>query len=560
MAFTLSFISVDGYLTGFVKSAETLSDATIGSAPSESTTGMSQYNFRRDGAIESGGEWAAYYQPALNQAGDLGDINDFYNYLHDGGYDINNPLVVCAFNLQYNGNPTGKQICLMARDAGNGTFNSYVAVRVKSGNAWVYTTISNDYPLNNFRITRFGMVAGIVTVGGQRWFSLGFAHCYYDYYVQAVLWGNTEAGLETAVGGVPSEEEADENFGPASEPEGYTGWNFDDHSDLIDLPTKPQSVLALGFVNVYKCEANSLTQLGAALFPEIQWPQSLSDVGEVLAALSDSIWNSKLIDYVISIHVVPGNVPAGNLEDIKVGARTMTGILARKISDEYVDVDFGSIETPQLFKNFADYMVQCELYLPFYGFITLKPEEWNGGKIGVKYRFNVIDGSFTAFVFASSNKSKLTDTLIGQYGGSCCVHLPVSNISYASMFSGLIGGAASAAMGAATGGAAAVSGALAGTNAVMNAAAGADGKKSNSYNSSASFMTRRKPYLIISAPVPSFSARYATENGLPSNVTYLIGACRGFTQAEDIILDGIPCTQAEKEKIRALFKNGVIIK
>ena len=408
------------------------------------------------------------------------------------------------------------------------------------------------------------MIAGSLVKNGKMYYAIGF--CLYkegadtNKRVSARIFGDPTAQFSTVFGGEPEVDEVSEEFGPISEPEGYTGWNFDDHSDLIDLPTKPQSVLSLGFVNVYKCEANSLIQFGEALFPEIQWPASLSDVGEVLAALSDSIWNSKLIDYVISIHVVPGNVPAGNLEDIKVGARTMTGILGRKISDEYVDVDFGSIETPQLFKNFADYMVQCELYLPFYGFVTLKPEEWNGGKISVKYRFNVIDGSFTAFVFASSNKSKLTDTLIGQYGGSCCVHLPVSNVSYASMFSGLIGGAASAAMGAATGGAAAVSGALAGTNAVMNAAAGADVKKSNSYNSSASFMTRRKPYLIISAPVPSFSERYATENGLPSNVTYLIGACRGFTQAMEPILDGIPCTADEKERIRMYLKNGIIVK
>lgn len=560
MAFTLSFVSVDGYITGFIKSAATLSDATVGGAPTESSTGLNNYNLRKDGAIAAGGEWAAYYRPAINQAGDLGSFSDFYNYLESGGYIYSNPLVVCAFELLYNGNPTGKDLCLMAYNDGLGNMTSYVAFRQKVGGSWVYTAVSTAFTLNGSNIVDFGMVAGIITIEGKRWFSLGFAHNYGNTTVQAVLWGNTEAGLETALGGVPSGEEADENFGPVSVPEGYTGWNFDDHSDPIDLPSKPQSVLSLGFINVYKCEANSLTQFGAALFPEIQWPQSLSDVGEVLAALSDSIWNSKLIDYVISIHVLPGNVPAGNLEDIKVGARTMTGILARKISDEYADVDFGSIETPQLFHNFADYMVQCELYLPFYGFITLKPEEWNGGKIAVKYRFNVIDGSFTAFVFASSNKSKLTDTLIGQYGGSCCVHLPVSNVSYASMFSGLIGGASSAAMGAATGGAAAVSGALAGTNAVMNAAAGADGKKSNSYNSSASFMTRRKPYLIISAPVPSFSERYATENGLPSNVAYLIGACRGFTQATEPILDGIPCTADEKERIRMYLKNGIIVK
>lgn len=349
-------------------------------------------------------------------------------------------------------------------------------------------------------------------------------------------------------------------FGPASEPEGYepTG-GYNGRSDLIDLPPKPQSVLSLGFINVYKCSAGSLTQLGAELFPEIQFPTSLSDVGAVLAALSDSIWNSKLIDYVISVHCVPGDVTAGSDEDIKIGARTMLGIRAGKITDEYVDVDFGSISIDPYFKNYADYMTEIQLYLPMYGFISLKPEEIIGGEIKVVYRINVIDGSFQAFVFATSNRSALSQSLIGQYGGSCVVHLPVSNLSYASMFSSLVGAGAAAA-GVATGGAGMVAGALSTTNLITQAAQGGDVKKSNSYNASSSFMTRMKPYAIVSRPVPSFSTRYNIENGLPSNVAMTLGACRGFTTAENAILDNIPCTQEEKSRIQSYLKSGIIIK
>lgn len=362
---------------------------------------------------------------------------------------------------------------------------------------------------------------------------------------------------------IPEEEGGDSpEFGPQSEPEGYdpTG-GFNDSSDLIDMPSKPQSVLSLGFVNVYKCDAGALTQFGAELFPEIQFPSSLSDVGEVLAAVSDSIWNSKLIDYVISVHCVPGNVTGGNLTDIKVGTRTMTGIMGRPITDEYVDFDFGSVTVDPFYKNYADYMTEIQLFLPMYGFVSLRPEEVIGGEVQVKYRFNVIDGSFMAYVFATSNRSKLYKSVIGQYGGSCVVHLPVSNVSYASMFSGLIGAGAGVGMGIATGGtAAAVSASLSATNGIIQAAQGADVKKSNSYNASSSFMSRRKPYLIVTRPVSSFSTRYNIENGLPSNVAMTIGECVGFTQAENVVLDAIPCTEAEKARIRSLLASGVIVK
>ena len=353
----------------------------------------------------------------------------------------------------------------------------------------------------------------------------------------------------------------DPSYGPSSEPEGYeVPGGYDDHSDIISLPPKPQSILSLGFLNVYKCAANALQDFGAAMFPEIQFPQSLSDVGEVLAAFSDSIWNSKLIDYVVSVHCVPGDVTAGELEDIKVGARTMTGILARKITNEYVDFSFGSINVAPYFKNYADYMTEIQLYLPGYGFISLRPEEIIGGEISVTYRFNVLDGSFMAYVFSTSNRSKLKTSLIGQYGGSCIVHLPVSNLSYSSMFSNMVGGAASAAMGVASGGAGAVAGALAATSMATQAAQGGDVKKSNSYNASSSFMARLQPYVIVTRPYPSFSQRYNLENGFPSNVSMTIGSCTGFTTAENAILDGIPCTDAEKEKIRNLLKSGIVIR
>lgn len=350
-------------------------------------------------------------------------------------------------------------------------------------------------------------------------------------------------------------------FGPASEPEGYEPeGGFDDSSDTIAIPSKPQSVLSLGFINVYKCDAGSLTQLGSNLFPDIQFPTSLTDVGPVLAAVSDSIWNAKLIDYVISVHCVPGDVPAGNPTDIKIGTRTMLGIYGKPISDEYVDFDFGSISIDKYYKSYVDDMTEIQLYLPFYGFISLRPEEVIDGEIKVTYRFNVIDGSFTAFVLASSGRSRLKDSVIGQYGGSCVVHLPVSNASYASMFSSLIGAGAGVAAGAVAGGAGALAASLAASNGVFSAAQGADVKKSNSYNASSSFMTRRKPYLIVSRPVASVSTRYNTENGLPSNVAMQIGDCSGFTQAENAILDGIPCTDGEKERIRSMLRAGIIIK
>ena len=69
----------------------------------------------------------------------------------------------------------------------------------------------------------------------------------------------------------------------------------------------------------------------------------------------------------------------------------------------------------------------------------------------------------------------------------------------------------------------------------------------------------RIPYLIIERPVASFSKNYPHEEGLPLNVTKKLSDVKGFTVCENIITDSLSCTFKEKEMIKSLFKDGVIM-
>lgn len=385
------------------------------------------------------------------------------------------------------------------------------------------------------------------------------------------LWCPTKAAfLQEFHDKTPDGKERSDQYGPESEPGGYGPGSgegggsggpaptFNDTSDPWNPSGMPPGISALGFLNIYKCGANALANLGAEMYPEIQFPTSLQDVGPVIAAISDSIWNSRLIDFIVSIHLIPAAVPTtGSDVDIKLGVRTMTGIRAQKVTADYVDINLGNLKIEEYYTSFADYMTRCRLFLPFYGYVDIKPEYWQSATLNVKYRFNVVDGSFVATVTSTiARHQKQCQVMVGQYSGSACIHLPATGASYAAMFSGMVSNASGAAVGLATGNVAA-----AGTS-IMNIAKSSSGEMqySNPYNASASIMGHRTPFLLIERPVSHFSIRYATEKGIPLLVSKTIGECHGFTQAEDIILDGIPCTQAEKEKIRALFKNGVIIR
>lgn len=380
-----------------------------------------------------------------------------------------------------------------------------------------------------------------------KWLS---AFTYFDYNY---FWGLVDGNIQ--------EEEFDPELGPASEPGGYGSGGpaptFDGTSDpWVDTPIKP-GIASLGLVNLYKCDTNSLVNLGAELFPDIHWPTSLSDVGEVLAAVSDSIWNSKLIDYIVSAHIIPVDVTGGNLTDIKVGTRTLTGILARPISDDVIEFDCGTLHIDEYYTNFVDYMTRCRVYIPFHGMVEIKPEYWQSADLTLKYLFNVIDGSFVAKLYSTVTRHQDTFTaLIGQYTGCACVHVPMTGQAYASMFGGMIANAGGMAAGFASGnvGQAATSA----LNTVALAGGGPGMDMSNPYNASAGFYGHARPYVIIERPVSHFPTRYAQEKGFPLLVSKTIGSCHGLTICSSPVIN-FACTDEEAQEIRAALQEGVIV-
>lgn len=477
--------------------------------------------------------------------------------------------ILCEFEISDSSMaPTGGRVCLALKGEIRNQDNLYIrpSRRIYNdlGQLVTDTVMGADSIIGLNTDTMYKVLAGTFIRGNVSYLGVGMIQCAASgMYAEGAIYYNTPDNFAVVFGGTPSGEEISPEYGPESQPGGYnTGGpspTFDGTSDpWVDYTLKP-GIAALGLVNLYKCDVGSLVNLGAELFPDIHWPTSLSDVGEVLAAISDSIWNSKLIDYIVSAHIIPIDVTGGNLEDIKVGTRTMTGILARPITDDIVEFNCGTVHIDEYYTNFVDYMTRCRIYLPFYGWVDIKPEYWQSADLTVKYLFNVIDGSFVAKVFSTVTRhQKPFTSMIGQYTGCACVHVPMTGSEYASMFGGMIANAGGMAAGLSTGNAALA--ATSALNMTQNIGAGGAVQMSNAYNASAGFYGHPCPYLIIERPVSHFSLNYATENGLPLLTTKNIGSCRGFTRAENIILDGIPCTDAEKEKIRAFFRSGVIIR
>lgn len=357
-------------------------------------------------------------------------------------------------------------------------------------------------------------------------------------------------------------DEGNDEDGEYSEEEGYEDGSFDDSSDDISIPDEPEiSVSSLGYLNVYKCNNDSLNGFIEEIFPQardVNPPDtsnigdSIRYVGEQLFNVVQGIFNSGLMNYVLDTHIIPVNPSGGEVENIKVGFRETLNT-APRIRNDYVLFDCGTINIPLYYANFIDLLTDVKLYLPFVGFVPIQPELCLGGSLNVKYRFNIIDGSFNAYITATSKFSKI-NSLVGTYSGSCCVHIPLASSDYSQFMSNVVGSI----------------GTLATTgNTPLGLASGAKGmiqainnppiNMSNGFNSTSGYLGCRFPYLLISRPVSSYSKNYAHENGVPLNVTKTLNSVHGYTVCDNPHIDNIICTEKEREEIFRLLSTGVIL-
>ena len=376
--------------------------------------------------------------------------------------------------------------------------------------------------------------------------------------------------------------EKSDEYGNYSTGGGYGGGSFDDSSDAFGLPSLPSlGVSEVGFINVYNPSKGQLQGFADELFPDFTIPEpstatgieavaeNLANTFEVIGDFAESYVNAGLVNYVIDCHIVPVQPNTVAHTGLKVGFKTFNFNPA-KVTSDYVEFDCGTLEIAEYYQNFLDYEgTKAKLYLPFVGFVDIKPEWFQSGKLGVTYHFNVIDGSCIAFVIATSSKSNLKETVVATFGGNCCVHMPITGVNYASMISGVVGGAVGIASNASNmiktnqKDKGTVMSNIEGTMGIASNLADVVGAKpsieqSNGYNAGMSFMCYRRPYLLIERPVASFSKNYPREQGLPLNVTMKLGTMKGFTTCTAPVVDNFHCLEEEKEMIKQALIEGTI--
>lgn len=281
-----------------------------------------------------------------------------------------------------------------------------------------------------------------------------------------------------------------------------------------------------------------------------------------LDALGSTLWTQNIItqivqmftnnpmDAIISLHILYATPTTGANKEIKLGY-VPTGVSCPEVTNQYVNVNCGSVRVPELFGDARDYAnTDISIYLPMIGFRQLKTEDAMGSVVGVDYRVDV----FTGTVLATVTITKAgVNQVFYTYEGNCAVNLPLTGADKSRQVATAVG-----AIGAMVTGSPLM--ALGSATAVAGGSARAQIQRSGNFTGNAGAMGCKKPYIIVSSDVAYDAVGYNALYGLPANLTVMLGTCSGYVKVKEVHADTIAnATEQEKRDIESQLKQGVII-
>lgn len=344
---------------------------------------------------------------------------------------------------------------------------------------------------------------------------------------------------------------------PTSTPSGQTTPQTSPHSDS-DTPLNPDndnppdtgtgsgptvvlpSQQASALFAVYNPSLAELNSLGA-------WLWSSNFVDQLLKLFNDPM------QAIIGLHKIFATPATGAAQNIRVGYLD-SGVSSAIVTDQYTEVDCGSVNCYEYFGNVFDYdpYTKVHIFLPFIGIQQLNTADVMRSTIGVKYKVDVLTGGCIAEVSVTRDGA---GGVLYVFSGDASVRYPVSSGSYMGIVSGILSVVGGVAGTIASGGALAP--------ALMGGAVGlthahTDIKHGGTISGATGAMGAKKPYLIISRPQTELANNYKKYQGLPANQYNTVGNMSGYFMMRDAKVDTISgATREEKEEIKRLLETGV---
>lgn len=235
----------------------------------------------------------------------------------------------------------------------------------------------------------------------------------------------------------------------------------------------------------------------------------LVDAANALFMNFDSGQVVNINPYIVSIHKVFVPVSTDEaFQPIKFG-KYNTQVNSKVVNQKVSRVSCGKVTVPELYHNALDYspFTTVRIWLPFLGFYDLSIDELSNKEIELTYAIDLVNGKALAEI---SND----DGVIYRFVGTAYAQEPYHTESLNNMSTAYINGA---------------------------------------YN-----MADFTPYLLIERPINLTPSNNDLE-GLPTYKVVTIGDIKGYLRCRKVFATDMIATEAEKNEIEALLRDGVLV-
>ena len=260
--------------------------------------------------------------------------------------------------------------------------------------------------------------------------------------------------------------------------------------------------------------------------------------------------NNSPIENVLSCKIFPTTF-TGAAALVKIGNVSMlSGASALKLAGTSIKKETGTVSIVKKFNSFLDFepFTTAKIFLPFIGFQPITLADFYGATLGVRYVFDIVTGSCTAFILRNGN-------VHDKYSGQCAVDVPITASNRAQVEVGQI-------QSALTGLASAATGNITGTLTAGLAIASTPNHFNTRGNGggATSVYDPRQPFLVIDRPNAQIEiSAYAATIGRVCNLSKTLNTLKGFTSVHDVHLDDVPCLESERQKLKSIMQKGFII-
>lgn len=369
------------------------------------------------------------------------------------------------------------------------------------------------------------------------------------------------------------------------------------------------------FFMAYHPSDSELRQIGAKF-----WSQNILDTDQILKIIAnpaDAVFTCMRVPYVPSSNQSTENPfyftygPGIQFKECPTPV----------IQKQYEVFNFGEITFEPFFENFMDYSpyTKIQLYVPFIGFTPILPEEWIGYTMNLTYIIDNLTGSFQVlFKRISGDIEQVVSTFSGKIGAA----IPITSFNYGNILSTVtstVTAAATAGFSSYNAIAKCIAGANkaiskgtekiataevnekgytksgqrqanSGREMILNAREerselqnkqitqplydtfsaslntvlsqpniNVDIARSGSLNCEVNHMNYLEPYVIITRANPDVPLEYNKYFGRPCNKYLALSSLTGFTVFDKIHLDGVNCSETEKDLIDKILTSGVLL-